>query len=180
MRQLTCPPNLEVMGQNIRAFVENLQGDDTTPIVQKYGLANVDPNGWYPAHDLIEALNEIAANPNSSANMVAIGMVIGKIVPMPPGLENPSLGQVLMIWNDLYQFIHRNGDPGAILCEQVNEKHYKTIHSDLYPDDFSYGIVYGYGRRFLPPGTQYKVFYDPEATPRDAGGDVTIIHVSWE
>jgi hypothetical protein len=52
----------------------------------------------------------------------------------------------------------------------------------VYPDDMSYGILYGYARRFLPPGTKFKVYYDPDVLPRDQGGseNYTIIHISWE
>jgi hypothetical protein len=181
MRKFTCPPDAEVLGQNIRAWAENLQGEDTTPIMQKYGLVNVDPNGWYSVKALMDAMNEIVSNPNSSPNMVAIGLEIGRIVPMPPDMPDPTLGQVLMMWNGIYQYLHRNGDVGAINVEKMSETHYKVTFTDLYPDDFSYGIMYGYARRFLPRGTRFKVFYDEAVTPRDQGGTgATVIHLKWD
>jgi hypothetical protein len=180
MRQFTAPPGNEVIGQNIRAWADNLQGEDTAPIMRKYGLVDVDPQGWYPTQTLMDAMNEILANPNNSANMVAIGMEVGKIVPMPPGMTNPTLGEVLMVWNDLYQYIHRNGDVGKLQCEKVTDTHYQITFTDLYPDDFSYGIMYGYAKRFLPKGTYFKVYYDPEIKPRDQGGTgKTVIHLTW-
>lgn len=180
MRQFSCPPSVEFIGQNVRAFIENLQEIEVKPIVAKYGFENVDPNSWYPANKWMDAMNEMAKNPNFSSNMVAIGMKIGEIVPMPPTMPNPTLGEVLMAWDGIYQFIHRGGDAGKIVCEKVDDKHFKTTHTDLYPDDFTYGIVYAYSRRFLPRGSHFKVFYDPQVTPRDQGGDVTIIHVQWD
>jgi hypothetical protein len=181
MCKLTCSPTVEVLGANLNAFFDNLQSDETTPIVRKYGVENPILDKWYPEQSVLGAINELSALPNFTFNFVAIGMEIGRICPMPPDLKDPSLGEVLMAWNGIYQYLHRNGDVGAIRCEKVNDKHYKTIHTDMYPDDFSYGIVYGYAKRFLPPGTRFKVFYDPEITPRDRGGtDTTVIHVSRE
>jgi hypothetical protein len=42
--------------------------------------------------------------------------------------------------------------------------------------------LFAYGRRFLPPGTRFRVFYDPDVTPRDYGGDgeATYINITWE
>ena len=117
------------------------------------------------------------------SSLVAIGIEVGLMTPMPADLaeENPTLEDVLMRWNDMYQMLHRNADVGSIVVEKVGEKHIKTIHTVVYPDDMSYGVLYGYGRRFLPPGTFFKVYYDPDFPPRDRGGkDATIIHIEWE
>ncbi|HVO71312.1 MAG TPA: hypothetical protein VMT24_14780 [Aggregatilineaceae bacterium] len=181
MRKLMGPPGGEVIGVNIRAFADNLQAFQTRPVMQKYGLVDVQPDQWYPLQPLLDGLNELSQCPGMSANLVAIGMEIGMITPVAPHIQNPTLWDVLVNWNDIYQMIHRNGDVGCIACEIVDDKHYKTIHTCLYPDDFNYGIVYGYGRRFLPPGTDFTVFYDPDMKPRDQGGtDATVIHVTWK
>lgn len=182
MRKLSCPPEAETLGALLHAFTDNLQGEDTRPIVEKHEIADVDPNGWYRVMNLLNALNEIAENPNVVFNMVAIGMKIGEVVPMPPEMKDPSLPDVLMIWDDLYQGLHRNANLGDIVCKKVADKHYTTTHSNPYPDDMSYGILYAYGKRFLPTGTQFTVFYDQDSPARDYGGtsDTTIIHIKWE
>lgn len=179
MRKLTCPPGTQTIGLNLGAFIDNLQGSETAPIMKKYGLENIDPNAWYPAEMILGALNEIAEVTNNSANLTAIGMKIGQTVPFF-GIENPTLPQALMAWNDVYQGIHRGGDVGKIRCEKVDDKHWKTYHSVMYPDDMSYGVLFGYGRRFLE--TPFKVFYDPDVLARDYGGtgEETIIHIKWD
>lgn len=181
MRKFTCPPTLELLGQNIIAWVNNIQGDETQPIMQKRGLLNLDADKWYPAQQFMEAFNDMAEHPNLVSNMVAIGMEIGRIVPLPPQLENPTLGDVLMAWNDMYQYIHRNGDAGQITCEKVTDTHYKVTLTDLYPDNFSYGIMYGYARRFLPQDVSFTVYYDPDLPQRDEeDADKTVIHLEWQ
>jgi hypothetical protein len=182
MRKLTCPATSITIGQNLRAFTDNLEGIHTRPVMAKYGMVDLDPEKWYPTHLLLDALNDLSEMPGLTQNLVAIGMMIGEIIPMPPGYENPTLEQVYMLWDKLYQDLHRDGDVGGIRCEKVREKHVKIYHSVVYPDDLSYGLQYSYARRFLPPTTPFKVFYDPDFLPRDYGGqgEATIIHTRWE
>lgn len=182
MRTLTSPPGTETLGLLLSSWYDNLQGDEVRPIMEKHGLMNLEPLSWYPVQMLLDATNELVERTNMTSNFVAIGMKIGESVPMPPGMENPTLEQVLMIWDDLYQGLHRGGDVGSIKIEKVSDTYFKTIQSVLYPDDMSYGVLFAYGRRFLPPGTRFRVFYDPDVTPRDYGGngEATYINISWE
>lgn len=129
---------------------------------------------------MMDALNEIAQRSDVMFNMVAIGIGIGEIIPLAVEIADPTLEQTLMDWNNSYQSIHQNGDAGAIHVEKVSDTHFKVTFTDLYPDDFNYGIMYGHGRRFLPPGTTFTVVYDSEIVPRDKGGQgATVIHIYW-
>ena len=182
MRNLTCPPDAETLGQLLSAFTDNLQGRQMLPIMEKHNMVDLDPMAWYPMQRLLGALNELMLNTNNVPNMVAIGMKIGELVQLPPEMENPTLPEVLMIWDDLYQVLHRGSGVGRITWEKIDDKHYTTTHTNPYPDDMSYGILYAYGKRFLPPGTWFKVFYDPDFPARDYGGTTegTTIHIQWE
>lgn len=181
MRKLTCPPGTETLGLMLNSWYDNLQGDEVRPIMEKHGMVNLEPHTWYPVQMLLDATNEIAENFNMTPNFVAIGMKIGEGVPLPPGMENPTLEEVLMIWDNLYQGLHRGGDVGGIKIEKVSDTYFKTIQSGIYPDDMSYGVLYAYGQRFLPRGTSFDVFYDPDVTPRDQGGtgEATYINIEW-
>ncbi|MBZ0318919.1 MAG: hypothetical protein K8L91_21065 [Anaerolineae bacterium] len=182
MRSLTCDPKAEVVGLMLNSYVDNMMADESAPVFKKHGLINLDPHTWYPLPPLLSALNELAALPGLSLNLTAIGMKIGEGVPMPPELgPHPSLEKVLMAWDATYQFLHRSADVGKIWLEKVSDKHFKTFHSVVYPDDLSYGVLYAYGRRFLPPGTHFTVRYDSDLPARDYGGTTpyTIIHIHW-
>jgi hypothetical protein len=106
-----------------------------------------------------------------------MGMKIGQIQPLPEGVDFPA---VLQSWDEVYHSLHRNGDIGHLKCNQLNDHHYVITSTDLYPDDFDYGIIYGYAKRLLPVGSKFKVYYDKEHTARDRGDSPsTMIHVEW-
>lgn len=180
MRQLSCSPDVRLLGYYVSAFADNLQGDETRPIMEKFGLVDLQPTQLYPCHQWMDALNEMAENPNFTSNFIAIGMQIGQIIPVPPDNPNPDFVTMLNLWDHAYQVAHPTGGAGKIEVKEISEKHYTTTHTDLYPDDFMYGILYAQAKRFLPPKTPFKVYYDTEVTPRDAGGvGPTVIHVDW-
>jgi hypothetical protein len=180
MRHLTCDPRAETLGVNILAYFNNLRNDQTGPIMDRHGLGNVQPTDWIPTQKFLDALNDMGQTPDFMSALVAVGMGVGEILPVP--FEDPGLGDVLAIWNDIYQGLHRNADVGQITSEKESDTHYKITFTDVYSDDFNYGIMYGYAKRFLPPGTQFTIYYDPKVTPRDRGGNLgyTVIHTKWE
>lgn len=181
MRHFTCSPDVKLLGYYVNAFVDNAQGDEMRPIMAKFGLVDLDPMGVYPALKWQEAMNEVARNPNLTSNFVAIGMKIGEIIPVPEEIGEPTFEKMIVEWGHAYDVAHPGGGAGAIVAEKIDDKHWRTIHTDLYPDDFMYGIQYTLGKRFLPKGTRMKVFYDDTITPRDNGGTGdTVIHTKWE
>jgi hypothetical protein len=179
MRALTCDPKLEILGLNLRAFIDNLQADEIGPVLETYGLTQVEPMKWYMMSTWLNVLNDLQQRMNMTSNFVAIGMEIGRHVPMPPG-SNPTLPEVLTMWNDtLYQPLFRNGDPGTIGVEKVSDTHYVSVQENIWPDDFTYGIAYAFARRFLPPNTTFSVYYDEKIPRMDEGGTVTHLHIAW-
>jgi hypothetical protein len=179
MRKLSCDPKLETVGSLMHVYINNLEADIVLPLAEKHGLTNIHENEWYPTHKLMEMLNELAESTNLGTASVAIGLSVGQTIPMPPELKDPTIHDILGIWNDLYQVIHRGGDAGHIEIQKISDTHYLTRHHGVvYPDDMSYGVLYGYGRRFLP-GIPFKVYYDEKTQRLDDGGKYTDIHIEW-
>src|SRR5262245_52275936 len=130
MRYLTCDPRAETLGVNILAYFENVRDYQTQPMLEKYGLENVKPTDWVPTQTYLDLLNEMNQAPDYMSALVAIGMGIGEIVPVP--FEEPKLGQVLEIWDDIYQGLHRGADVGQIAFEKEDSNHYKLTFTDVY------------------------------------------------
>jgi hypothetical protein len=178
MRKLSAPAHVELAGYMTHVFVENLQSRETLPIFEKFGLVNLNPEGWYPTNDFLKALNELDSQHSLSSNLIAIGLEVGRTVPLPV----QTLEEALRAWDNIYKTVHRghNGDIGSITLEKVSNTHFKAYLDDLYPDDLSYGIAYGFARRFLPEGTSFTVKYEDKRPRRDTSNvATTILHIQW-
>jgi hypothetical protein len=180
MRTLTCDPTTEVIGQAILSFVHNLQSAEIRPHLVRHDLDQIDPSQWYPVSRFFDMLNEMYAEGNTTSNLVAIGMSVVDNMVVPPEMVGAPLSAYLEGWDFLYKHQHRNGQMGEIRAERLAPTHYRIIFSDLYPDDFSYGIAFGMARRFLPPGTPFTVAYTEGNVNRDDGGQVTMLDVKWQ
>lgn len=180
MRRLTCDPGTEVTGGTVLSLLENMQADEVTPYLRKYGLMDIRADHWYPLQNMQNVLNDLQRD-NLTPSFVAIGMTIAEVALMPPHLQNATLSQVLEAWDDHYQVNHRNGEIGHKIAEKVTDRHYALVlDGGVYPDDFEYGVVYGFAKRFLQPGTHFTVWYEEGVQRLDQGGSHTIIHISWE
>lgn len=172
MRQLTCDPNVEVIGQVQLAFIDNLQRDEVLPILEKHQLTDIDPNQWYSAQGWLNVLNEL-----DSVDYVAIGLQTAQHVVLPPGAENLTYLEIMTKWDEIYQLQHRGGDIGGLKVEEVTPTHYRAEWNIIYPDDMAYGVAFGFARRFLPTGTAFTLKYDPDFTRVDDGGEKTVLHI---
>ncbi|MEP7285397.1 MAG: hypothetical protein ABI947_06485 [Chloroflexota bacterium] len=123
MRTLTCDPKAEIIGQTMLSFIDNVQSDDIQPYLVKHDLTVIHPQEWYPLQRYLNLLNDMAAGTNLSESLVAIGMAITRTIIVPPELENASLGDMLMGWDALYQFQHRNADVGYVKIEKLSDTH---------------------------------------------------------
>lgn len=180
MRQLTCDPASEVIGQSLLSFLDNTRAEEIHPVLEKQGLAQINPSTWYSMQQWQAVLNDMSQNPDFTSNLVAIGMAIMEKIELPPEASQWTLPEVLLSWDTLYKAQHRGVDVGEIITEKLSDSHYKTIHLHYYyPDDMVYGVGYGMAKRFAAPGMHFKVYYDKDEPHLDTGGHRTIIHFEW-
>lgn len=173
-------PNTEVIGQNLLAFVQNMQSSEIMPVLEEHGLTNIDPNTWYPLQQWLDVLTALSDRSGAMFNFVAIGAAIAQTAFLPPEVERLTFEQVMFGINDYYQMQHRNGDAGSITVEKAGDKHLVLSVEVPYPDDLEYGTAYGFARRFLPPRSDFTVKYDGQTSKREDGGAATLIHITWE
>lgn len=181
MPRMTCSPGTEVIGQVMLSYIDNLRAEEIRPLLEKYGVANINPNEWYPLEPWLALINEMSADANFASNMIAVGLKVAEYAIMPEEMKNVSLAQMLEGWNIHFHANHRNGEIGQITTEKVSDTHYRLIHQHIYPDDLNYGLAYGFARTFLPKGTHFTVSYeDYDHRLDNGGGDKTVINVQWE
>ena len=179
MRQLTCDPDLEILGRPVLGFVDNVRSNVIYPYLERHNLVDIQPDQWYPAQLFLDVLNDLAAESTASMDFVAIGMGLAAKIIFPPEMENASLEDILLAWGHKYDIDHRGPNKGYLKVEIVEPGHIKSIHKHPYPDDFEYGLAYGLCRRFRPEGVSFRVYYDEDTLRMDQGGEETIIHVVW-
>jgi hypothetical protein len=174
-----CDPGIELVGQTVLSLTQNTQYESIKPLLEKYGLTEVDPQGWYSLQRVLDLLSEMSNEGNASANFVSIGMAAVEVGYIPPEMQTLSLVEFLTAYGKIYKMRHRGGAPGSVEVQTITDQHLKVILRIPYPDDVFYGIMYGYARRFRPKGTPFVVFYDEAAPRHDHGGEATIIHITW-
>lgn len=181
MRTLTCAPDVEVIGAAMLAIINNSESANIFPLLESHGLTEIDPEAWYPAQKWLTVMNEMARNPNMTSNFVAIGMSVSERIILPPHLQEATLPDILDNWDTLYHMQHHGDDIGYKIIERTSETSYRITVRDLYPDDFIYGLAYGFCRRFLPAGTEFHVQYESPELRRDFGdAEETVYLIDWQ
>ncbi len=181
MRKHTCDPAAEISGQDLMAYPVASNAEVVLRILRKYGFAEIDPERWYPLQPLLDALYEIGTHPEAAGSLVSIGVKIAEYGVEPPDLRSARLAQVLEGWDrHLYANV-RHGDVGHIVAQKITDTCYRIIHQDVFPDELSYGLAYGFARVHLPLGTNFRVWYENSDHRMDnSDSDKTVICISWE
>jgi hypothetical protein len=180
MTSYTCDPNLEINGHSAHAMLESINRDNYLHILEKHGLADIDEDNWYPLQDLLDVMNDMARTGGAMMDFVSIGMAAGANSTLSSAAQDLSLKEFLLAYEQHYQQLYRNGDPGEIQVESNADNHLIITLLDFpFPDDLMYGLLYSYAKRFSHAGMRFSVAYDGEHLRRDEGGDRTIIHVTW-
>jgi len=181
MRQITCEPTTEISGVTILSFLKCLGVEEFAPLIQKYGYTSIDPTAWYPLQPMVDLFAKLATLPTQVLSLVDIGMNMAESARIPPQAQNVPFQYVLEGWDSQYQANFRNGPVGHKTAVKLAPNYYKILHTGtMLPDDLEYGMLYGFAKRFLPPGTHFRVWYDESVTQMDEGGTETVIHVRWE
>lgn len=169
----------EVLGQSASAIFNNMRREEVLESLEKHGVANLKPDEWYPVDKFVDAMADWYNNPNTTINLVSVGMAIIENAPMPSEVADMSPLEQLSLISMIHDQSHRNGDAGKYVMVQVSDNHVKITSNTPYPDDMIYGYIYGICRRFLAPkGYRFMLRYDDVITQHD-GHDCTVFHVTW-
>lgn len=165
-------PDAEVRGVAILGMLRAL-GDRAMDLLQRHGLENVQPDGWYPQQLWLNALQDIAAaESNVIFDFIAIAKEIARNIPLPDGID--SVEAVLLRESEVYRANNRHC-PGSISAKKVAEGHIEVTVCNPYPHAMMYGIVWGLATRFQPT---VMVEYKNEA-PCATEDECCVYVVTW-
>ncbi len=167
---------VEVLGHTMISVLDAM-GIDGQATLTKYGLPEIEPDGWYLQKDYLAAYQELAQE--NSMNMVAIGMKVPDMVQWPPQVD--SVEAALESLNVAYEMNHRGGDFGYYKTEFDGERSATVTCHNPYPSDFDFGLIYRIVQKFLPEDSEdFNVERDDSIPNRKNGdGDTCIYSIRW-
>lgn len=183
MRTYTAPAGLMVSGTTTLSFVDNIGAGEFQDLIAKHGLDNIDTTQWYPVQQVFDLFNDITARMGGVGQVfVAMGMRIAEQSDFPPEMkEELTLIGILEGWQEHYAVNHTGGELPPVTTVKLADTHYQMHFrpDHLYPFDLVYGMVYGFCRLLLPPGTAFVVKYDDEKNPYRDYSKGVIVDVRW-
>jgi len=172
-------PQAEMKGFLVLASLNTIRKEELGPMLEK--AKTFQPDQWYlvsEVREMLEAIVKWRASLESMFDLVSLGSSVTQTIPLPP--DWTTLETALVNYGSYQKPHYRNtGLDWLIKTEVIDKKNLKVHFRMNFPDNFMYGWVVGFAKRLLPPNTSYKVYFDPEVIPADAGGDETIVWVSW-
>ncbi len=184
--------NVEVNGQTILSIVDGMSGFESKAqkILEKNGLANITPNGWYPQQAWLNAFKEIYETVGEST-VLNIGMKIPEKANFPDNID--TIESALESLEIAYHMNHRlNGqllfdqNTGAIkdgighyYYEKIGEREVKLILDTPFPCALDKGIIKGLANKFKPIGSSVKFKEKVTDGCRSKGGGTCTYYISW-
>lgn len=165
----------EVVGGGILASVNAFGYIDIQDHLEKHGLKDIEPEGWYSQQAYLDLMREL--DETKHFNLVAIGMKIPDSVPFPPEIDN--IEKALASLGHAYAMNNRGSDIGYYRFESLGEGHGKLYCKNPYPSDFDYGIIYRLIQKFRATGQSFTVRRDDSIPNRKTGADECVYEVEW-
>lgn len=172
---------VEVNGQAILSVVNAspMFRDTMLGILEKHGIQNLTPEGWYSQTNYLNAFQEIA-NSFGENTLLLIGKAIPDNAKFPPDIDN--LEKALASINVAYQMNHRNGEIGSYSLTKFDENKKIAVMEchNPYPSSLDQGIITAFARKFIPRNaSKITVALDDTQPNRLAGANQCTFIISW-
>ena len=168
------PDSAQELGIITMAFTASLRRENIQPILEKYGLHDLQPDQWYPMQVTVQLYHELA----DMFDKVSWGIEIGKVVTQQT--QGAPYEEYVQHLSEVYHSVHRGEGIGDVIGKMAEPGHAIITTTTPYPDDLEYGVFYGIAKALLPPEARLLVYYDENVQRRDFGGERTVYHVQWE
>jgi hypothetical protein len=171
-------PQVMVNGQTVLSVISGMGAfkDTAAQILQRNGIPDPQPAGWYPQQAWLNAFQEIAKTIGSST-LRQIGMSIPRNAKFPPGID--TVEKALESLDAAYHMNHRGGEIGHLSYVKTGPKSATVTCQNPYPCDFDRGLVEAVANKFKPAGSIVKVQHDAAKPCRAKQGESCTYVVSW-
>jgi hypothetical protein len=174
-------PKVKVNGQTILSVVNAMEFGQGTRlnILEKHGLADVDPTGWYDQQNWLDAFKEIRDSLGTNT-LYIIGKAIPANAKFPPEID--SLEKALNAIDVAYHMNHTKGEIGNYKLTEFDTTKRRAVMTcnNPYPSDFDRGIISAMLIRFKPKDSlKYEVALDTSKESRLKGADSCTYIIKW-
>lgn len=176
IQKFVTAANGEVLGASMLALPACLKANEIMPLLQRHGLAEIDPQKWYPQQGILNLYRDIEeGRSNVSENLVSIGIKSVETMGFPP--EVNTMQSMIMAMAGSYDQVHRNIQPGeGTWGRLVGENHAQAILNTPYPDDVFYGYYWGLMKKYTPAGMRFRIAMAENNDPELPG---TLYDITW-
>jgi hypothetical protein len=167
-----------VNGQTVLAVLSGMGAfkDSGSRILERHGIANPGPAGWYPQQAWLDAFREIAQT-IGARTLHQIGLSIPRTAKFPPGLD--TLEKALASIDVAYHLNHRGGEIGHYTFAKTGPSQATITCRNPYPCELDRGLIEAMVNQFKPKGTFPRVEHDPSKPCRTKQGDSCTYLISW-
>ena len=169
----------EVRGEVLLAILEGMPSleIEVLQILGRHGISQPEAGGWYPLERLISAWEEIGQRMTPTA-LYAMGSKLADRTGIH--LDIKDFADFTRNLDVIYHGHHRGGAFGQFAAEWEDERRVRIFMASPYPCDFERGILYGFARRWPPPGaTRVSVEHDDQAPCRKRGARSCSYRLTW-
>jgi len=184
MRYKSFDPEAQVIGQAMLGFRAAAEKETIEPLLEKYGLTDIQPDQWYPLQKWLDVLSDISEQAGDYASMltfVNIGQKVAASVYVLPEVESSvkkiGVAEILFQTGAASYFRDHQGNVGAYVIEKVDAKHVKCVINTPYPPDFWYGLINGSAKRYA---AAFVVHYEDMAMRHYNTNQTIVIHLIVE
>jgi hypothetical protein len=169
-------PGVEVLGASMMANIEGM-GEKAIPLLARHGLANLEPDKWYPLQNYLDFYKELASMRQGGIDLVSVGQKVPEKAVFPPQID--SIQSAFQLLDEAYHMNHRGGDIGHYHVKLVGSRQIDIIAQNPFPCDLDLGIISGLANRFRPEKAHPIAYHDILKPCRKHGADYCVYHVSW-
>lgn len=184
MQYTSFDPEAKVIGQAMLGFRAVIDTKDIMPLLLKYGLADIQPDQWYPLQKWLDVLNELSQTPDKMSTMlifIDIGCKVANNIFLPEEVltfidQNGFVAFMVAFASSTYYRDHQ-GYVGKHQVEKISDNHFKMTLQTPYPPDFWYGLCHGLATRFC---SLFVIHYEDITMHSATPGETVILHTIVE
>lgn len=167
----------ETLGRTILSLLEAMgpfrrKGER---ILADAGIAEVDPNAWYPLATWVAVLRTIEKQIGPKT-LERAGRKIAEHADLPPGVD--TFEKLLAGFGIAYGMNNRGPNAGSISCTVLGDRRARIQFNTPYPCEFERGVVQGFFSNFRDPNARLLEMEHTDGC-RDSGGASCAYALTW-